>query len=181
MSEHCLVVVDMQNDFVSGSLGSAEARALLPALCGKVRAWQGPVWFTRDTHYADYLQTQEGRLLPVVHCVEGSHGWQLAGELEAFRAGHDSPVYDKEGFGSPRLARDLAALADRGEISSVTFTGVCTDICVVSNALLLKSLAPQLPLFVDPACCAGTSPEAHAAALRIMRSCQILPEKEDAS
>ncbi|MDO5537668.1 MAG: isochorismatase family cysteine hydrolase [Desulfovibrionaceae bacterium] len=173
MAETLLVVVDVQNDFVTGSLGSAMAQAMLPTLVEKVRGHDGPVVFTRDTHYTDYLSTQEGRLLPVTHCVEGTWGWQIVPELEELRKEAGWSVYDKEIFGSVRLAQDIAAMAERGEIDAVEFTGLCTDICVVSNALLARSFAPQLAVYADPACCAGTSQENHEAALQTMRSCQV--------
>lgn len=179
MAGTCLVVVDVQNDFVTGSLGSPMAQAMLPRLVNKVRAHQGPVVFTRDTHYTDYLSTREGQLLPVVHCVEGTDGWQIVPELERLRTEHHWPVYDKEIFGSVRLAEDIAEQARAGDIDAVEFVGLCTDICVVSNALLARSFAPQLAVWVDPACCAGTSEERHQAALKTMASCQILVRESD--
>ena len=175
MQENYLIVVDVQNDFVSGSLGTPEARAIVPALCARVRDFQGTVLLTRDTHYADYLTTQEGRLLPIVHCVEGTEGWQLVPELEEVCQARNLRIFDKETFASVALASELAERAKKGEVAGVEFAGLCTDICVISNALLLKSMAPQIPLFVDPACCAGTTPERHEAALKVLHSCQILP------
>ncbi len=174
MTQTCLIVVDVQNDFVSGSLGSAEARAMLPRLLDRVQRHEGPLLFTRDTHYNDYLATREGRLLPVVHCVESTWGWQIVPELDALRRERGARVFDKETFGSTGLGAALADMAGRGEMDAVEFTGLCTDICVVSNALLARSFAPQLEVRVDAACCAGTSPAAHIAALDVMASCQVI-------
>ncbi len=173
MAQKYLVVVDVQKDFVSGSLGSAEAQAMLPALLERIRDFDGPVLLTRDTHYADYLATQEGKRLPVVHCVEGSEGWQFVPELEALRREHDYRVFEKETFGSTALAKELGEAAARGNVDAVFFAGLCTDICVVCNALLVKSFAPQVRVAVLADCCAGSSVPAHEAALSTMASCQI--------
>ncbi len=174
MTQTCLVVVDVQNDFVSGSLGSAEARAMLPRLMERVRRHEGPLLFTRDTHYNDYLATREGRLLPVVHCEESTWGWQIDPELAALRRERGARVFDKETFGSTALGAALAEMAAKKELDAVEFAGLCTDICVVSNALLARSFAPQLEVRVDASCCAGTSPAAHRAALDVMASCQVI-------
>lgn len=169
-----LIVVDMQNDFVTGVLGTEEARNILPAVAAKAKAFEGRVIFTRDTHRQDYMDTQEGKYLPVPHCIQGSQGWQLADELESLRAEKNLPVYDKVTFGCPQLARDLARENEQNPIESIELIGVCTDICVVSNALTIKAHLPEVPIHVDPACCAGVTPQAHEAALATMRSCQIL-------
>lgn len=168
-----LIVVDMQKDFVTGVLGTKEAQQILPAVTDKVRGFEGRVIFTRDTHQSDYMETQEGKYLPVPHCIQGSEGWQLVDELEEMRAERNLAVYDKVTFGCPELARDLVE-ADRQEpVESIELIGVCTDICVVSNALTIKAHLPEVPMYVDPACCAGVTPQAHEAALATMRSCQI--------
>lgn len=168
-----LIVVDMQKDFVTGVLGTKEAQQILPAVADRVRSFEGQVIFTRDTHQSDYMETQEGKYLPVPHCIQGSEGWQLADELEEIRAERNLPVYDKVTFGCPELARDLVK-ADRQEpIEFIELIGVCTDICVVSNALTIKAHLPEVPMYVDPACCAGVTPQAHEAALTTMKSCQI--------
>ena len=133
----------------------------------KVKAHAGPVIFTRDTHQADYLTTQEGKNLPVTHCVEGTEGWKIIPELRPFAA----DVVDKPTFGSVDLAERLKSRA--GGIESIELIGLCTDICVVSNALLLKAAMPEVPISVDSRCCAGVTPVKHAAALETMRSCQI--------
>ena len=171
-----LLVIDMQKDFVDGSLGTPEAQLIVPAVVAKIKEFDGEVIITRDTHGADYLQTQEGKYLPVEHCIEGTPGWELIPEIEAIRVEKDLRTYDKGVFGSVDLAADLLALYEQGEVASVTIIGLCTDICVASNALILKSTMPELPIYIDPACCAGVTPEKHAAALETMASCQIIIE-----
>lgn len=168
-----LIVVDMQKDFVTGVLGTKEAQQILPAVAAKVRGFEGRVIFTRDTHQSDYMETQEGKYLPVPHCIQGSEGWQLVEELEEIRAERSLPVYDKVTFGCPELARDLVEADGQEPVESIELIGVCTDICVVSNALTIKAHLPEVPMYVDPACCAGVTPQAHEAALATMRSCQI--------
>lgn len=165
-----LVVVDMQNDFIGGSLGSKEAAAIVPKVAERVRSFDGPVLFTRDTHGPDYLSTQEGRKLPVLHCVAGTDGWRIAPELASLVA---EPPVDKPAFGSLALAEKLKAMDREQGVGSVTLVGLCTDICVISNAMILKAALPEVPIFVDAACCAGVTPEAHRRALEAMRSCQI--------
>ena len=173
MAQNYLVVVDVQNDFVTGALGTSSARAIVPGIVARARDFAGTVLLTRDTHYADYLSTREGKLLPVVHCVEGSDGWQFVPELEALRSERDFKVFEKETFGSAALARELGEAAAKGEVASVEFVGLCTDICVVSNALLARSFAPQARVIVNASLCAGTSPRLHEAALATMKSCQV--------
>ncbi len=167
-----LIIIDMQRDFVTGALGTAEARALTPSLCAYARQFDGKVFFTQDTHQEDYLSTQEGRLLPVKHCIEGSEGWRIVPELEDVFARADA-VFCKPAFGSPELARELRRRFEAGEVDAVELAGVCTDICVVSNALLIKAFLPEVPVAVLSALCAGVTPEKHEAALETMRSCQI--------
>ena len=172
-----LIVVDMQRDFVSGALGSEQARAIVPAVCARIRqasAEGTQVIFTLDTHGEDYLSTREGRLLPVPHCVKGTPGWQLVPELSAERT-PDMALIEKPTFGSTALAHLAArqAAAPGGAGMVIELCGVCTDICVVSNALLLKAALPEAELVVDSRLCAGVTPDKHAAALETMRSCQI--------
>ena len=169
----CLVVIDVQNDFVSGSLGTPEAQAMLPRLEEKLRGFEGCVWMTLDTHGADYMDTQEGKHLPVPHCVRGTEGWQLAGELGKLAESLGAGIVEKPTFGSEELVASLKALYEAGELESIELVGLCTDICVVSNALMLKAAMPELPMSVDSACCAGVTPQKHKAALEVMRSCQI--------
>ncbi len=174
MDNKYLIVIDMQEDFVYGPLGSGEAKKIVNAVCDKVKKFDGEVIFTRDTHQSNYLRTQEGRLLPVTHCVEGSAGWELIAPLKALCEKKMCAVYDKPTFGSVPLARALKKENQMEPITSIELVGVCTDICVVSNALLLKAHMPEIPISVDAACCAGTTPEKHQAALETMRSCQII-------
>ena len=165
-----LIVVDMQNDFIDGALGTAEALAIVPKVKEKIKGSQGQVFFTRDTHQANYMDTQEGRKLPVPHCIEGSDGWQIRPELEALRG---TEAVDKPGFGSVQLAQLLREMNAKEPIGSVTLVGLCTDICVISNAMLIKAYLPELPVKVDAACCAGVTPESHENALAAMAMCQI--------
>lgn len=166
-----LIVVDMQNDFIDGVLGTKEAVAILPAVKEKIKNFNGRVLFTRDTHESDYLSTQEGQNLPVEHCMRDTHGWQINSELDALRK--EEPI-DKLSFGSVALSQLLKAYDTHEEkIESVTLVGVCTDICVISNAMLIKSFLPETPVIVDAACCAGVTPESHERALDAMAVCQI--------
>ena len=172
-----LVVVDMQNDFVTGSLANPDAVAILPALAEKIKTFDGKVIFTRDTHSPAYLTTQEGKLLPVVHCVQGSPGWEIVPELERLRDS-SNPVFDKPSFGSYALIAYLSAENAVSPVESVELCGVCTDICVVTNALLIKAALPEVPLYADASCCAGTSRSAHEAALTTMQMCQVIIKGE---
>ena len=165
-----LIVVDMQNDFIDGALGTAEAQQIVAAVEEKIRGFGGTVLFTRDTHEEDYLETQEGRNLPVPHCIRASHGWQIRPELDALRT--TEPV-DKPTFGSERLGRLLKEENAKDPIGSITLIGLCTDICVISNALLIKAFLPEVPIKVDASCCAGVTPQSHENALNAMRACQI--------
>lgn len=168
-----LVIVDMQNDFLTGALGTAEGQAILPAVTDFVRGWAGELVFTRDTHTPDYLNTQEGKNLPVVHCVKGTEGWQLAGELDALAKQRGCKVFDKPAFGSTELAHWAAARHAQQPFDRISLAGVCTDICVISNALLLKAALPEVPVQVYGSLCAGVSPESHTRALEAMRVCQV--------
>ncbi len=172
----CLVVIDVQNDFVTGSLGTAEAVEMLPRLLEKMRSFEGAILMTQDTHGADYLSTQEGRMLPVEHCIEGTEGWRFPAEVEALRESRGARVYEKPTFGSTRLVSELKRLYDGAELESVELVGLCTDICVSSNARLIKAAMQERPVYVAPDCCAGVTPEKHEAALEVMRSCQCIME-----
>jgi len=166
-----LVVVDMQNDFIDAALGTAEAVAIVDAVKEKIRSYPiDNVIATMDTHGEDYLKTQEGKNLPVVHCVKGTDGWRIRPDVAALLDG--AKIYEKPTFGSTALAADLKALSEREEIE-LELIGLCTDICVVSNALLLKAYMPEVKISVDAACCAGVTPKKHLAALETMRSCQV--------
>ncbi len=166
-----LIVVDMQNDFIDGALGTKEAVAILPAVKAKIEGFDGRVIFTRDTHEKEYLSTQEGKNLPVEHCIKDTDGWQINDALEALRK--EEPV-DKPTFGCVALGQLLKAYDTYEEkIESITLIGLCTDICVISNAMLIKAFLPETPISVDAACCAGVTPESHERALDAMAACQI--------
>ncbi len=173
MSQKFLLVIDMQNDFVDGALGTAEAQAIVAGVAERARAFDGQVVFTRDTHGADYLTTQEGRNLPVEHCIRETPGWQLAPAVAAVAEELGAPIFDKPAFGSVDLAQWLVARDAEEPIESVELIGLCTDICVVSNALLVKAFLPEVPVCVEANLCAGVTPAAHEAALATMRSCQV--------
>ncbi len=159
-----LIVVDMQNDFIDGSLGTKEAVAIVDNVKQKIAKYQAAgaeIIFTRDTHQADYLSTNEGKHLPVEHCIEGTDGWQIAAGLEVPGA-----IYiDKPSFGYLNWAKY--------DLQEVEIVGLCTDICVVSNALIIKAVYPEIKVTVDASCCAGVTPESHAAALTTMKMCQV--------
>ncbi len=167
-----LIVVDMQNDFVDGSLGTPEAQRIVANVADKIKQFEGRVLFTKDTHESDYLGTQEGERLPVEHCIRGTDGWELVSEIEALRS-PDNPVVEKPTFGSSELVRLLERLHEEEPIGSITLVGLCTDICVISNALLIKAFFPEIPITVNANCCAGVTPESHQRALDAMRVCQI--------
>ena len=163
-----LIVVDMQNDFLTGPLGNAQTVACIPFVkkeIARARAFNVEVVFTRDTHASNYMSTQEGKNLPVVHCIKGSDGWKIADGL--YRDGEK--IFDKPTFGSLELAQYVA----KGKYGKVTLVGVCTDICVVSNALLIKAYAPETEVYVKASACAGVSEESHESAIKTMASCQV--------
>ena len=167
-----LIAVDIQKDFVDGALGTAEAAAMIPAAARKIKDFDGEIFVTLDTHFGDYMDTAEGKKLPVPHCIKGTDGWQLNDEIAGALEGRDFAVVEKNTFGSVDLP-GLVAEAAGDEDFELELIGLCTDICVVSNALLLKASFPEVPIIVDAACCAGVTPELHEAALMTMRSCQI--------
>lgn len=167
-----LLVIDMQNDFIDGALGTKEAQAIVPAVIKRVREFDGDILYTRDTHFEDYMETQEGKNLPVPHCIKGSNGWEIQEDLERLRIEKGSDVLDKITFGSKELPAYLAEHYPEG-LASVELVGLCTDICVISNAMLLKAFFPELPVSVTAACCAGVTPESHENALNAMKMCQI--------
>jgi len=165
-----LIVVDMQNDFIDGALGTAEALAIVPNVLRKIENHEGKIIFTRDTHQENYMDTQEGSKLPVPHCIEGSFGWQIREGL----CGHgEIAVLDKPTFGSTALAEMLVELNREEEIGSVCLVGLCTDICVISNAMLVKAALPEIPVRVRGDLCRGVTPKSHDTALMAMRACQI--------
>ena len=162
-----LVVVDMQNDFIDGALGTQEAVSIVPYVKELIKSFDGKVFFTRDTHFKNYMESQEGKNLPVPHCIKGTQGWQIREELDCLRK---TEAIDKLTFGSSDLVKTLS---EQGDIESITFVGLCTDICVVSNAMVTKAFFPEVPLIVDARGCAGVTPESHLRALEAMKMCQI--------
>ena len=167
-----LIVVDMQNDFIDGALGTKEAVDILPAVKNKIAEYRekgDTVLFTRDTHQENYMETQEGRNLPVPHCLEGTEGWEISPQLDVA----DSIVVDKPAFGSYELMDVLAEIDEITPLEQIEFIGVCTDICVISNAMLAKARFLEVPVVVDGNCCAGVTPESHERALEAMKMCQI--------
>ena len=162
-----LVVVDMQNDFIDGTLGTSEALKIVPYVKEVIEGFDGKVFFTRDTHFENYMESQEGKNLPVPHCIKGTRGWEIREELDALRT--TEPI-DKLTFGSSDL---VEVLKSQGEIESITFLGLCTDICVISNVMVTKAFFPEIPLIVDARGCAGVTPESHKRALEAMKVCQV--------
>ncbi len=166
-----LVVVDMQNDFIDAALGTPEAVAIVDAVKEKIGSYSAEdVIATMDTHGENYMESQEGQNLPVMHCIKGTDGWKIRPDIAELLEG--AKIYEKPTFGSTALAADLKALSETEEIE-LELIGLCTDICVVSNALLLKAAMPEVKISVDASCCAGVTPQKHLAALETMRSCQV--------
>ena len=164
-----LIVVDMQKDFISGALGTKEAVGIVPRVAEKIAQAKKAgktIVFTRDTHHENYLDTQEGKNLPVPHCIENTDGWQLDPALDTAGA----MIFDKPSFGSEALVRYLKSLPD---LQSAEFVGLCTDICVITNAMMTKGALPEVPLSVRADCCAGVTAQSHETALQAMRMCQI--------
>ena len=167
-----LIVVDMQNDFIDGALGTKEAVAITDAVKEKIRSYPAPdVYATMDTHEENYAETQEGKRLPVAHCIRGTEGWQLNPVIR--EALGDCILVEKPTFGSIRLPELIREKIGDGKGATIELIGLCTDICVVSNALLLKAAFPEATIQVSSGCCAGVTPEKHKAALETMASCQI--------
>ena len=194
MTMKVLVVVDVQNDFITGSLGTPEAQAIVHKVCEKIVNWDGEIIFTQDTHFKNYLETQEGKNLPVGHCVRNTDGWKIWDEVIGAlkyktnkRSGllpprhNETPqkygyrVFEKDTFGSYDLMDSVSRIKclNAENISEIQLVGLCTDICVISNALMLKSFFPEVPIVVDASCCAGVTPESHKNALEAMKMCQI--------
>lgn len=174
MGKKLLVVVDMQNDFVTGGLGTAEARAIVPKVVEKVKNFDGKIIFTRDTHFENYLKTLEGKNLPVEHCIRYTEGWNIIPELKDYADKHPGMIYDKSTFGSVDMCEQVCRMVYYdNEVESIEIIGVCTDICVISNALMLKAFVSNISIAVDASCCAGVTPDAHLIALKAMKSCQI--------
>lgn len=180
LRKHFLIVVDMQNDFITGSLGTKEAQGIVPKAAERImQASKNDeyVIFTMDTHDGNYLTTHEGKNLPVVHCVKGTEGWNIHPDIWAATCGCVVSVFRKSAFGSIGLMEYLSNYVDEQGLEdselSIELIGVCTDICVISNALMIRSIFPEAGVSVRASCCAGVTPEKHLAALEVMRSCQI--------
>lgn len=170
-----LIVVDMQNDFIDGALGTVDAVSIVPKVKEKIENFSGKILFTRDTHEQNYLDTQEGKKLPVEHCIRNTKGWEIHPEL--LELCKETPI-DKETFGSVKLGSILQQEYQKNPIHSITLVGLCTDICVISNAILLKAFLPEVRIIVDASCCAGVTPQSHQTALDAMISCQIEVENQ---
>lgn len=167
-----LIVVDMQNDFIDGALGTPEAVSIVGNVKAKIEEYRknnDRVIFTRDTHHDNYMETQEGAKLPVPHCIEGSEGWQIRAELEP----EEDVVIDKPTFGSYELVDTLREICEETPPESIELVGLCTDICVISNAMMIKAAFLETPIIVDSSCCAGVTPASHDNALDAMEMCQI--------
>ncbi len=171
--KHFLIVVDMQKDFVDGALGTAEAVAIVPKVVEKIRHFSGEIIVTYDTHGEDYMDSREGRFLPVAHCIRDTEGWQLDSAVAEALSDRAYTVVEKPTFGAITLPEVVEQLAGEEDFT-VELIGLCTDICVVSNALLLKAAFPEADMTVDAACCAGVSPATHNAALDTMACCQVV-------
>lgn len=170
--KHFLIVVDIQNDFVDGALGTKEAVGIIENAVEKINSFDGEIIVTYDTHTEEYLQTSEGKNLPVEHCIKGSKGFELNEKIANALNGREYTVVEKPTFGSVELPRIVEKMAD-GSDFDITLIGLCTDICVVSNALILKANFPEKTIKVDSLCCAGVTPETHDSALTTMKMCQI--------
>lgn len=166
-----LIVVDMQNDFISGALGTNEAKLIVNGVKEKLQNFEGLIFFTRDTHFEDYMETQEGKKLPVPHCIKGTWGWEICDELKDLS--ENTEICDKPTFGSVELMESIKEFANEEELESITLMGLCTDICVISNAMLLKAALPEVRIIVDGTNSAGVTPLSHKNALEAMKMCQI--------
>ena len=170
--KHILIVIDIQKDFVDGALGTAEAVAMVSNAAKKIREFDGDIFVTFDTHFENYMETAEAGKLPVPHCIKGTEGWELDQNIAKALVGKDFTRVEKLTFGSTELP-GLVRKAVGNEDFDITLIGLCTDICVVSNALILKANFPEKDIYVDAACCAGVTPDTHNAALTTMKMCQI--------
>lgn len=170
--KHILVVVDIQKDFVDGALGTKEAVSMIPNAVRKIRDFDGEIFVTYDTHFDDYMESAEGKKLPVPHCIKGTDGWELDKDIASALEGKDFTRVEKLTFGSVDLPALVSEAVGEGDFD-ITLIGLCTDICVVSNALILKASFPEREICVDASCCAGVTVDTHDAALATMKMCQI--------
>ncbi len=169
--ENILIIVDIQNDFVDGALGTKEAQAIIPNAVKRIKEHKGMIYVTLDTHDEGYMYTSEGAKLPVPHCIKGTPGHELNKEIKEALKGKEFKVIEKPTFGSIDLASEI--LENYDDDLKIELIGLCTDICVVSNALILKACMPEEEICVIESCCAGVTPEKHSSAIETMRSCQI--------
>lgn len=175
-----LIVIDMQNDFVTGSLGTPEAQAIIPKVRAKIEEFMetnDTVFYTQDTHYDDYFETLEGKYLPIKHCIKDTTGWDFIPEISEFANG--VRILRKESFGLGVWRTNLRILLGHYDDYQFELIGLCTDICVISNALILRAQFPNSEIIVHADCCAGTTPEKHKVALEVMMNCQIIVEGEE--
>ena len=187
MKMRIVVVVDMQNDFITGPLGTPEAQAIVPIMANRLKELDDGntlILYTKDTHDSNYMDTQEGKNLPVPHCIEGTSGWSICKEISS-TADYGSTFYNystedvikgrilKNTFGSTKLAEIIKDISSRNDVYEIVFMGVCTGICVISNVLLVKAFCPEIKLTVDSSCCACVTPESHKTALEAMKMCQV--------
>ncbi len=168
-----LLVIDMQNDFIHGTLGTGEAVAIVPKVIDKIVQADNNIMYTKDTHTANYKNTQEGHMLPVQHCVRGTDGWRLESTIEKLFLEKDCEGVEKNTFGAKDLPARIMEKYPDG-LDEIELVGLCTDICVISNALLLKAFFPEVKISVDSACCAGVTPASHSNALEAMKMCQVV-------
>ena len=175
-----LIVIDMQNDFIDGSLGTKEAQKIVPSVVERIKQAREDGWeicYTMDTHYEDYMKTQEGKKLPVPHCIVGTEGYELHPDVKEALLRCNAYGYTKPTFGSVEMADNIFSDIRNCDIPEnnviIEIIGLCTDICVVSNAILLKAYLPEAQISVNASCCAGVTPELHEEALKVMKSCQI--------
>ncbi|MEG1757113.1 MAG: isochorismatase family protein [Oscillospiraceae bacterium] len=167
-----LCVIDMQNEFIDGALGTKEAGMIVDDVCGKIKSYDGEIVFTRDTHGESYLQTQEGKALAVKHCIVNTNGWDLNEKIKRYAA--NCVIVDKPTFGSSELPNAISDLAGGFPIEEIELCGLCTDICIISNALILKAFFGEVPIVVDSKLCAGVTVKSHENALEAMKMCQII-------
>ena len=175
--KHFLIVVDIQNDFVNGALGTKEAEGIIAHASERIKNFDGEIFVTYDTHFKDYLTTAEGKKLPVEHCIKDTEGWQLNGEIQKALNCKKYTAVEKLTFGSTELPELIKQAAGEDDFD-ITLIGLCTDICVISNVLLAKAHLPEVRMVVDASCCAGVTPQSHRNALEAMKMCQIEIENE---
>lgn len=174
-----MIMIDMQKDFTTGVLGNKETAAVVSAVCNEITRYSEsgmPLVYTMDTHYENYSETQEGRKLPVPHCIEGTEGWELPEEIKEAIEGMETVMVKKNTFGAKNLPEIVSGINEKTPLTKITLMGVCTDICVISNAMLLKAFFPETEICIKADCCAGVTPESAENALNAMKSCQITIE-----